>query len=266
MRGRSALIAILAFGCGTSGEGPRDAAAEASPPRPARGGAIWVEATRYTVQEKVFATTTVSALFRAARSPACVVTTNGACTKTTCASASPESFGAGTITVDGFSDGPTTMSPNGALYTDVTSTTQRFAGGEELHASAAGGTVPAFARAVTAPPFLTVTSPSWAPAATLVVPRTSDLVVKWDGGGSTSARAFVRIVQAAMELRCEVEAKAGTLVVPRTELAPLARDASIRIGAVARDLGVAGDYATDFVVEASADRGGAVADGPVSIE
>src|SRR5512139_1460375 len=79
-------LALALLGCGTTGEGPRDAAVEASPPRPAKGGAIYVDASAYTIQEKIYATTAVGARFADARSPACVVTAaqGGACTTTVC--------------------------------------------------------------------------------------------------------------------------------------------------------------------------------------
>ncbi len=262
------LVGAMASGCGSGGTTtPSDAGADALGPRPASGGTVSITAGLYTLQEKTYATTTLSAAFAAARDPACTTTTSGACTTTTCPTApAPAARSAGAITIEGLADGTATLVPSGSSYAPDTTPTQRFLGGETLRARAAGADVPAFDRSAVAPPFLTLTAPSWAPASTLVIARANDLALAWDGGSAGASTAFVRITGGSVDLVCEVGAKAGALVVPKSALATLPKDVGFRFGALTRALGVAGSDRADLEIVAIASRGGATAEGAASVE
>jgi hypothetical protein len=263
-RGALALL-VLALACSDPKLVPSDAGAEgAAPPRPASGGAVRIESGVFNLQEKLYARSALTAAFTKARDPACVAVTSGACTTLTCpAAAAPPSLNAGTITIDGLVGGTATLA--GPAYAPEVTATQRFLGGETITARAGGAEVPAFERSVVAPPFLTLTAPSWAPASTLVIARGKDLSLAWDGGGG-SAVAFVALTSPGVTVQCEAPAKSAVLVVPSTALAALPADVGIRFGAVARALGVAGEHRADLEVVALAGRGGALADGPARIE
>ena len=256
---RSAVACVLVAACGESAGPPSDGGTIDVAPRPSQGGSVLVTASAYTVQEKVFAETRVGAQFTTDAS--CTDVVEGACVTRRC-SGTPTERSAGPITVQGLTGGDEVLA--GAPYPTRTSATQRFLGGETLGATFAGDAVPGATRSVVAPDFVTLTLPSWAPSATLSIPRSSDLVLTWDGGNRGTA--FVELSDGAVSVRCEAKATSAKMSVPAKLLAPLAKASTFQFGTVARDARDVGAWRVDFVVTALASRGGAVAAGPVSID
>lgn len=260
---RLALLVVL--GCGTKDPIVTDAGVDAAI-LPVRGGAVTVVVSSYTVQEKTFGETTVSAAFAEAPSVPCADTrsSDGTCVLTKCSGATPPALGAGTIQIHGLSSGDVTLSQSGTTYVPQTTSTPLFSGGETIGATASGGDVPTFTRSVVAPTFATLTAPPWPPSGPLPIARAKDFVVAWQG--AASGTAFVALSSPGVAVRCEVPAQSGTLTVPAAFVDALATNASASVGTVARDRREAGNARAELEVTAIAARAGGSATGAAILQ
>lgn len=259
------LVFVLMLGCGTKDPLATDAGVDAAP-LPARGGAVTVVVSAYTVQEKTFGETTVAAAFAEAPTVPCVDTrsSDATCVLTKCGGPSSQAIGAGTIRVTGLSSGDVTLSQSGTTYAPQATPSPLFAGGETIGTSASGGDVPAFTRSVVAPTFATLTTPPWPPSGALAIARGKDFVVAWQG--SPSGTAFVALSSPGATVRCEVPAKSGTLSVPAAFVDAIATDATVSIGTVARDRRATGSSRAELEVTAIAARAGGSATGTAILQ
>ena len=210
----------------------------------------------------------------AAASPVCQTTTAGACKLSLCPqpvlsdAAAPVQLTAGAITVDGTTGGPSTLTPSGADYAPVSSSTSLFLGGESLTASAPGDAqgAPAFSRTVKAPSYVFVSEPLFPGTGPMSIDRTKDLPVVWTAGteGDTAVTLSGQAGGQTFLLQCTVPATAGKLTVPASALGKLPQVtatglAVVSVSTLAIDRRRAGDWSLYLYVSAQGARPGGVA-------
>jgi len=215
-------------GTGTDSGGTNDSGTTT----PTKGGGVYLTSYAYTVANTPVAGMSASAGFYSSygsASGSCTTTTDGACTISVCTTGGGDAGGAavaasaGTIQVTGGSK-PVQLVPSGTTYTAVTGQTTLWSGGEQLEAVGGGAEVPAFDLKVTAPGYVTVTTPTW-PAAGGKVPitRAQPFAVAWTGGGAGNVVVGISGIAGAQStsLSCSFAPSGGSGTVPASALAKL---------------------------------------------
>lgn len=103
-----------------------------------------------------------------------------------------------------------------------------FGGGEALHVSAVGATVPAFSADVTVPIVLLVDSPVADGSGVIAVPVTSDLTIGFSRGAANVKMMVVGSSNAG-GLSCEVESTSGTITIPAAALAAIGSGVDLQL-------------------------------------
>lgn len=160
------VVAVLSIAAcqGPSGRDVSDGSVASAPPgcRSYPYGSVLVLSGNPSRQ------TVMASRFQPAAGATCMDMTMGSCvaTTTTPSGNTPALVGAGDVTVAGGATTLTQMpqsSASGTSYANLTSMQSLWQGGEAIMVSAAGGEVPAFATALSAPTQVTLTAPA-APA------------------------------------------------------------------------------------------------------
>ncbi|MBS1152445.1 MAG: hypothetical protein H6Q89_4143 [Myxococcaceae bacterium] len=129
---------------------------------------------------------------------------------------------AGVITLTGTKQSIRLVIPDGGnTYPPVAASTQWWDGGENLFASAAGGTVPAFSnRSITAPSMLNITSPGCPLTGCGTFNRNTPLTFTWAGGsaGTVVVQLTTRKGAAFSSVTCSFPATAGAGTIPAATL------------------------------------------------
>lgn len=199
-------------------------------------GSIVATSMTFQAGDIVSRTTSVSAYFgklAAASAGSCTSKTDGPCTIVDCLGNGDATIGTAGLTSFGkVSIGggaiPVELVPTSGRYTPLSSTTDAlFEGGETLTLGASGdatAATPSFARTLTAPAPVVVTSPAMSSSSTMEIDRASELSVAWAQGSSTPSVSVSLTGQSTgrtVSVSCLYTGSAGRGVVPATTLAAL---------------------------------------------
>ncbi len=221
---------------------PMDSAADTGTPVLGTG-TVALSQTPLPMDAASYAAT--AAFVRDSATPSGCTTTDGtACTITECVTSPPMDGGvgdagmgdagiptaphAGAISITGAATAIDLVPGMNGIYPAATGTTMLYTGGETLSFTATGDEVPAFARTLTAPETVNVTSPS-VMMGLLSLNRAADLNVTW-GATSSATDVIVRLSGFEMpmtggsrtvSLACTFDGTSGMGTVPAADLGNL---------------------------------------------
>lgn len=205
--------------------GPKDGAGT-----PTKSGSVTISGWDYMASSTPIQGGSASASFygKVGGSSLCTQQTVGGCTVSQCGNGTGNDGGgaaaasAGTIDVSGASK-PLQLVPNGTTYDSATSQTKLLSGGEQLDVKASGAEVPAFDLKVTAPTYVTVTTPVFPTSGKLTVDRSKALALAWSGGtiGNVTAVVGANSASGSVSVLCQFPAATGSASIPAAALGNL---------------------------------------------